>query len=156
MAQSWVDEALRPGYDFDKASTTKPGTEQFTQVVWRATTQVGMALSEDEKLLGFETIVKLDIWYFLVMMKQKQVFVGCGWCGSAVWLKLWQIPWNMRFQCLSRIEILHLVFGARRLGRRISHGSTLGPEKLTHAWANKTVRRKVGAYCKSQLWEKFG
>jgi len=61
MAQSWVDEALRPGYDFDKASTTKPGTEQFTQVVWRATTQVGMALSEDEKLLGFETIVKLDI-----------------------------------------------------------------------------------------------
>lgn len=60
MAQSWVDEALRPGYDFDKAST-KPGTEQFTQVVWRATTQVGMALSEDEKLLGFETIVKLDI-----------------------------------------------------------------------------------------------
>lgn len=56
MAQSWVDEALRPGYDFDKASVThKPGTEQFTQVVWRATTQVGMALSEDERLLGFET-----------------------------------------------------------------------------------------------------
>jgi len=48
MAQSWVDEALRPGYDFDKASR-EPGTEQFTQVVWRATTQVGMALSEDEK-----------------------------------------------------------------------------------------------------------
>jgi len=48
---SWLSEAERPGYDFG-ATAPAPGTEQFSQVVWKATRQVAMALSEDEKFLG--------------------------------------------------------------------------------------------------------
>eukprot|EP00435_Cladocopium_sp_Y103_P038935 s2865_g10.t1 len=48
MVNCWFREAEQPGYDF-AAATARPGTEQFSQVVWKATTQVAMALSEDEK-----------------------------------------------------------------------------------------------------------
>ncbi|CAE7516461.1 Glipr2 [Symbiodinium natans] len=46
MVEAWYQELIKPGYDFEKATFT-PGTGHFTQVVWKGTTQVGMALSED-------------------------------------------------------------------------------------------------------------
>ncbi|CAE7460982.1 mtcA2 [Symbiodinium sp. CCMP2456] len=46
MTQAWYDEINQPGYDWKKA-TFSPGTGHFTQVVWKGTKQVGMALSED-------------------------------------------------------------------------------------------------------------
>lgn len=53
MVSSWLREAQQPGYDFAAAAVpgrvAAPGTEQFSQVVWKATTQVAMALSEDGK-----------------------------------------------------------------------------------------------------------
>jgi len=46
VVQSWYSEIDNPGYDFSKPGYT-PGTGHFTQVVWKATTHVGMAISED-------------------------------------------------------------------------------------------------------------
>jgi len=46
MTQAWYDEINQPGYDWKKA-TFSPGTGHFTQVVWKGTKQVGMAVSED-------------------------------------------------------------------------------------------------------------
>ncbi|CAK9062460.1 Golgi-associated plant pathogenesis-related protein 1 (GAPR-1) (Golgi-associated PR-1 protein) (Glioma pathogenesis-related protein 2) (GliPR 2) [Durusdinium trenchii] len=46
MVKAWYDEIVSPGYDFAKATFT-PGTGHFTQVVWKGSTHVGMALSED-------------------------------------------------------------------------------------------------------------
>lgn len=46
MVHAWYQEITNPGYDFD-AATFKPGTGHFTQVVWKGSKQVGMALSED-------------------------------------------------------------------------------------------------------------
>lgn len=48
--QSWYDEITDPGYDFNEPGFTS-GTGHFTQVVWRDTRQVGMALSEDGKFV---------------------------------------------------------------------------------------------------------
>ncbi|CAJ1384461.1 unnamed protein product [Effrenium voratum] len=48
MVRCWTNEAVQPGYDF-KTAVRSPGTEQFTQVVWKDTTHVAMALSDDEK-----------------------------------------------------------------------------------------------------------
>ena len=48
----WLREATHPGYDF-AAARPSPGTAQFTQLVWKGTKQMAMALSEDEKLLAF-------------------------------------------------------------------------------------------------------
>lgn len=49
IVSSWLSEAERPGYDFAGSGPGAPGMEQFSQVVWKATRQVAMALSEDEK-----------------------------------------------------------------------------------------------------------
>lgn len=46
VAQSWYDEITDPGYDFQNPGFTH-GTGHFTQVVWRDTRSVGMAVSED-------------------------------------------------------------------------------------------------------------
>ncbi|CAE7521459.1 GLIPR2 [Symbiodinium sp. KB8] len=45
MTTTWYDEINQPGYDW-KAEFS-PGTGHFTQVVWKGTKQVGMAVSED-------------------------------------------------------------------------------------------------------------
>ena len=52
ILSSWLSEAQRPGYDFAAPGPSSPGREQFSQVVWKATRRVAMALSEDEKILG--------------------------------------------------------------------------------------------------------
>lgn len=44
--KAWYDELIDPGYDFSDPGF-KGGTGHFTQVVWKGTTQVGMAASED-------------------------------------------------------------------------------------------------------------
>jgi len=46
MVYAWYSEVTDPGYNFSDAKFT-PGTGHFTQVVWKGTTHVGMALSED-------------------------------------------------------------------------------------------------------------
>eukprot|EP00434_Breviolum_minutum_P015864 symbB.v1.2.013978.t1/scaffold1001.1/size146904/9 len=46
MVYAWYQEVNDPGYNFSDAKHT-PGTGHFTQVVWKGTTHVGMALSED-------------------------------------------------------------------------------------------------------------
>eukprot|EP00931_Biecheleriopsis_adriatica_P043725 TRINITY_DN24983_c0_g2_i2.p1 TRINITY_DN24983_c0_g2~~TRINITY_DN24983_c0_g2_i2.p1 ORF type:complete len:389 (+),score=95.88 TRINITY_DN24983_c0_g2_i2:27-1169(+) len=43
---SWYNQYRSPGYDF-KAPGLTEGTEQFSQIVWRGTTHVGMAASDD-------------------------------------------------------------------------------------------------------------
>jgi len=48
--ESWYDEITDPGYNFDKPGFTG-GTGHFTQVVWKDTTSVGMAVSEDGKFI---------------------------------------------------------------------------------------------------------
>ena len=44
--QSWYDEVLDPGYDFDGGGFSA-GTGHFTQVVWVGSTHVGAARSRD-------------------------------------------------------------------------------------------------------------
>eukprot|EP00401_Gymnodinium_catenatum_P005221 CAMPEP_0117575088 /NCGR_PEP_ID=MMETSP0784-20121206/62008_1 /TAXON_ID=39447 /ORGANISM="" /LENGTH=527 /DNA_ID=CAMNT_0005374111 /DNA_START=98 /DNA_END=1681 /DNA_ORIENTATION=- len=46
MVQAWYDEMVDPGYDFSSPGFTS-GTGHFTQVVWKGSQGVGMALSED-------------------------------------------------------------------------------------------------------------
>jgi len=47
-AAAWYGEIEDPGYDFDKAGFTM-GSSHFTQLVWRETREVGMAVSNDGK-----------------------------------------------------------------------------------------------------------
>ena len=46
IVESWYKELHEPGYDFSKALGSL-GTEHFTQVVWKGTSHVAMAVSED-------------------------------------------------------------------------------------------------------------
>eukprot|EP00760_Papus_ankaliazontas_P025321 PhM_4_TR2639/c0_g1_i1/m.13564 len=46
--QMWYDEVTDPGYDFSKP-TFSCGTGHFTQVVWRGTTHVGVAVAKHPK-----------------------------------------------------------------------------------------------------------
>lgn len=48
--RSWYIEMVDPGYNFKKPGYTR-GTGQFAQVVWKGTTSVGMATSEDGKFV---------------------------------------------------------------------------------------------------------
>lgn len=48
--ESWYEEITDPGYNFDKPGFTG-GTGHFTQVVWKDTTSVGMAVSEDGRFI---------------------------------------------------------------------------------------------------------
>lgn len=90
---------------------------------------------------------------FLVMMKQKQVFLGCEWCGFPVW-NYDRFVRHLRFQCLSLIESWKKI--ALDIGQEIGQEDqpliNSWTEKLTHAWSNKTVRRKVGATVIANCW----
>lgn len=47
---SWYNEIKKPGYNFKKPGFST-GTGHFTQVVWKATTHVGMAKSKDGRFI---------------------------------------------------------------------------------------------------------
>jgi len=48
--ECWYDEVIDPGYDFSDPGFSY-GTGHFTQVVWKSSTAVGMAVSEDGKFV---------------------------------------------------------------------------------------------------------
>lgn len=50
VVKSWYDEIHDPGYNFSK-SGYQAGTGHFTQVIWKSTTEVGMAVSQDGKYI---------------------------------------------------------------------------------------------------------
>lgn len=48
--ESWYNELYDPGYDFEQPGF-KSGIGHFTQVVWKTSTHVGMAVSEDGRFV---------------------------------------------------------------------------------------------------------
>jgi len=44
----WYDEVTKPGYNFLKPGMeANPGTERFTQMVWRGSTKLGCGINEN-------------------------------------------------------------------------------------------------------------
>lgn len=101
---------------------------------------------------GYLVLKPVRNWIFLVMMTQKTSF---RWMRMMRFSRMTEIMtdlfeiWDSNLHPWLNLETFCTWAGDWAGGSK--YWSTLGPEKLTHAWSNKTVRRKVGAYCKSQL-----
>jgi hypothetical protein len=53
----WYEQVHNPGYDFEKNAFQR-GTSHFVQVVWKSTTHVGMAISDDGRYVVANYIPK--------------------------------------------------------------------------------------------------